>query len=102
MFVLSNFISALARVLDILLNLYMWLIVIRAIASWFSPDPYNPIYQFLIRITEPVLGYIRRFIPLKEGIHATITPGYPESAVPGQVKRLRNPGGRKFPGVGGK
>ncbi len=68
MFVLSNFISALARVLDILLNLYMWLIVIRAIASWFSPDPYNPIYQFLIRITEPVLGYIRRFIPFRMGM----------------------------------
>ncbi|TNF45433.1 YggT family protein [bacterium] len=68
MFVLSNFISALARVLDILLNLYMWLIIIRAVASWFSPDPYNQIYQFLIRITEPVLGYIRRFIPVRMGM----------------------------------
>jgi len=68
MFVLSNFISASARVLDVLLTLYMYLIVIRAVASWFSPDPYNPIYQFLIRITEPVLGYIRRFIPLRMGM----------------------------------
>ena len=65
MFVLSNFITAIAKVLSIVLNLYMWLIIIRALISWFSPDPYNPIYQFLIRITEPVLGYIRRFLPMR-------------------------------------
>ena len=68
MFVLSNFITAIAKVLSIALNLYMWLIIIRALASWFSPDPYNPIYQFLIRITEPVLGYIRRFLPMRAGM----------------------------------
>jgi len=67
-FVLSNFITAIAKVLSIVLNLYMWLIIIRALASWFSPDPYNPIYQFLIRITEPVLGYIRRFLPMRAGM----------------------------------
>ena len=68
MFVLSNLITAVAKVLSIILNLYMWLIIIRALASWFSPDPYNPIYQFLIRITEPVLGYIRRILPLRAGM----------------------------------
>lgn len=68
MFILSNFITGVAKVLSIVLNLYMWLIIIRALASWFSPDPYNPIYQFLIRITEPVLGYIRRFLPMRVGM----------------------------------
>ncbi len=68
MFVLSNFIIALARILSIALNLYMWIIIIRAVATWFSPDPYNPIYQFLIRITEPVLGYIRKIIPFRFGM----------------------------------
>ena len=63
MFILSNFIMAVAKVLGIVLNLYMWLIVIRAVVSWFSPDPYNQIYIFLVRVTEPVLGYIRRFLP---------------------------------------
>lgn len=65
MFILSNFIHAVAEVLSIILNIYMVLIVIRAIASWFTMDPYNPIYQFLIRITEPVLGYIRRVLPMR-------------------------------------
>ena len=46
----------------------MWIIIIRAVATWFSPDPYNPIYQFLIRITEPVLGYIRKIIPFRFGM----------------------------------
>jgi YggT family protein len=64
-FVLSNFITGIAKVLSIVLNLYMWLIIIRALVSWFSPDLYNPFYQFLIRITEPVLGYIRRILPMR-------------------------------------
>ena len=68
MFILSNFITATAKILSIILNIYMWLIIIRALASWFSPDPYNPIYQFLIRITEPVLGYIRRVLPVRAGM----------------------------------
>ena len=68
MFVLSNFITALAKVLSIVLTFYMYLIVIRAVLSWFSPDPYNPFYQFLIRITEPVLGYIRRILPFRTGM----------------------------------
>jgi YggT family protein len=66
-YVLSNFIVAVTRVLSIILNIYMWLIVVRAIASWFAMDPYNPIYHFLIRITEPVLGYIRRILPFRTG-----------------------------------
>ena len=68
MFILSNFITAVANVLGLILNFYMWLIIIRAVASWFSPDPYNQIYVFLIRITEPVLGYIRRLIPFQAGM----------------------------------
>jgi len=67
-FIISNFITAIAKILSIVLNLYMWLIIIRALISWFSPDPYNPIYQFLIRITEPVLGYIRRYLPVRAGM----------------------------------
>ncbi|MCK5709815.1 MAG: YggT family protein [Deltaproteobacteria bacterium] len=59
----GNFIGAIAYVLDIILNIYMWIIVARAIISWVSPSPYNPIVQFLYRATEPVLRYARRIIP---------------------------------------
>jgi YggT family protein len=59
----SNFIVALARVIDIVLTVYMWIIVARALISWVNPDPYNKIVIFLQRVTEPVLQPIRRIIP---------------------------------------
>ncbi len=63
MFVVSNFVGAVARILDTLLWLYMWVIIIRALLSWVNPDPWNPIVQFLTRITEPVLAPIRNRLP---------------------------------------
>ena len=63
MFVLSNFIIALARILEIVLTLYMWIIVFRAVISWVNPDPYNKIVILLYRVTEPVLSRVRRILP---------------------------------------
>ncbi len=63
MFVLSNFFQALAVVLGYALEFYWWLIVIRALLSWVSPDPSNPIVQFIERATEPLLAPLRRLIP---------------------------------------
>ena len=67
MFVLANFIQGLAVVIDYLLWAYMWIIIARAILSWVSPDPYNPIVRFLYRATEPVLYRIRRALPVYAG-----------------------------------
>jgi len=64
MFVLSNFIFALAKIVDIILTIYMWIIIFRAVISWVNADPYNKIVIFLYRATEPVLRPIRRIIPL--------------------------------------
>ncbi|MGV8057774.1 MAG: YggT family protein [Smithellaceae bacterium] len=65
MFVFGNFIVALARILDIVLTLYMWVIIFRAVISWVNPDPYNKIVILLYRITEPVLRPVRRLVPLR-------------------------------------
>ena len=59
----GNFLVAIVTVVDIILNVYMWIIVARAIISWVSPNPYNPIVNFLYQATEPVLRYARRIIP---------------------------------------
>jgi YggT family protein len=67
MFIVSNFLMAIARILDIGLSLYMWVIIARAVISWVSPDPYNPIVRFLNSVTEPVLYRVRRFIPVYFG-----------------------------------
>jgi len=65
MFVLGNFIAAIARIIDILLTLYMWIIIIRAVLSWINPDPYNPIVRLIHQITEPLMAFVRRRIPIR-------------------------------------
>ena len=67
MFILGNLLAALASVIGLVLNLYMWIIIARAVISWVSPDPYNPIVRFLYSITDPVLLAIRRRLPLSFG-----------------------------------
>ncbi len=62
MFIFGNLILAAANVLDIVLDIYKWIIIIAAIISWVNPDPYNPIVRFLYSITDPVLRPIRRLI----------------------------------------
>jgi len=63
MFIISNLIMAMAKILHLLLQIYMYIIIARAILSWVNPDPYNPIVRFLYNITEPVLSAIRQRVP---------------------------------------
>ena len=67
MFILSNFLNALATIIDFILMAYMWIIIGRAIISWVNADPYNPIVRFLYEVTEPVLSRIRRVLPVFGG-----------------------------------
>ncbi len=62
MFIFGNLVLAVANILDILLSIYMWVVIIAALISWVSPDPYNPIVRFLYSVTEPVFMRIRRVI----------------------------------------
>jgi YggT family protein len=64
---LSNFLFALAKLVEILLGAYMWIVIGRAILSWVNPDPYNPIVRFLHDVTEPALSRIRRMLPALGG-----------------------------------
>jgi YggT family protein len=74
MFVLSNLLSALAGILEIVFTILFWLIFIRAIISWVNPDPYNPIVQFLYKTTEPILSPIRKVLPLDFRFGIDISP----------------------------
>ena len=64
MFVVGNFVDAIASVLDMVLYIYMWIVIIAALISWVNPDPYNPIVRFLYSVTEPVFAMVRRVLPL--------------------------------------
>jgi len=61
--VLSTFILAVAQLLSTVFTIYIWVVIIAALITWVRPDPYNPIVQVLMRLTEPVYAFIRRYIP---------------------------------------
>ncbi len=63
MFIFANLLEAVARLLDLVITLYMWMVIIRALLSWVNPDPYNPIVRFLASVTDPILFRIRRYVP---------------------------------------
>jgi YggT family protein len=63
MFVTSNFVLAIARLLELVITVYIWIIIARAIVSWVNPDPSNQIVRFLHRVTEPVLRPVRYRLP---------------------------------------
>lgn len=67
MFVVNNFMMALAQLIDFLLSAYMWVVIGRAVISWVNADPYNPVVRFLYDITEPLLSRIRQWIPISMG-----------------------------------
>lgn len=68
MFVFANFLLAVAKIADIILTIYLYILIARAIISWVNPDPYNPIVNFLYRSTEPILSRVRRFLPDMGGL----------------------------------
>lgn len=67
MFVLQNFMVAAAGILDFLFTAYMWLVIGRAVISWVSADPYNPVVRFVYDVTEPALRRIRQILPISMG-----------------------------------
>jgi YggT family protein len=73
MYIIGNLLGATAKILDIALGIYMWIIIIRALLSWVNPDPNNPIVQFLYSITEPVMNKVRQLLPMS-GIGIDFSP----------------------------
>ncbi|MFM7140736.1 MAG: YggT family protein [Alphaproteobacteria bacterium] len=67
MFVIGNFLLALAEIVAAVLQIYWWIVVASAVLSWVNPDPYNPIVRFLRSATDPVYARIRRVLPLVFG-----------------------------------
>ncbi len=70
---LGNMVFAIAKILDLGISLYIIIIIVRSVLSWFNPNPYSPGVTFLIRVTEPVLHRIRRFLPLS-GVGLDLSP----------------------------
>ncbi len=68
MFVFGHFVTGIAYILDILLNIYFWIILIRAVLSWIQPNPYNPLVRTIYKLVDPVTYKISRIIPTRVGM----------------------------------
>jgi len=67
MLIVGNLMITVAEIVNMLLNVYYWVVIIAALISWVNPDPYNPVVRFLRTVTEPVLRPIRRLIGYRLG-----------------------------------
>jgi uncharacterized protein YggT (Ycf19 family) len=63
MLVLSHLLNGVAMVLYGFLWIYKIILIARAITSWVSANPRNPIVAFLYMVTEPAIRAIRRKLP---------------------------------------
>jgi YggT family protein len=63
MFVMANVLTGVAQVVGGILFVYQWILIARAVTSWVSADPRNPIVSFLYTVTEPPMRFIRRRLP---------------------------------------
>jgi YggT family protein len=65
---LGLFIFAAAELIALLVNVFLFAIIIQAILSWVSQGTYNPVASLLHQLTNPVLRPFRRAIPPVSGM----------------------------------
>jgi len=44
------------------IEVYVWVVIISSLLSFVNPDPYNPVVQFLHRITNPAYSFVRKLM----------------------------------------
>ncbi|MFN3568228.1 MAG: YggT family protein [Caldimicrobium sp.] len=65
---ISLILSALLRIIDLALSIYIVLIIARALLSWITLPSYHPVITLIYKVTEPVLKPFRKLIPPVGGI----------------------------------
>ena len=65
---MNNLFSTLASVLNMAITLYMYVVIVRALMSWFNPNPYNTIVRFIRDVTDPPLRFIQKYVPTFGGL----------------------------------
>lgn len=63
MYAVGTLLKGVLLLIDQILTIYWWIVLIAVLISWVNPSPYNPIVQFLTRITQPVFSWVRRNVP---------------------------------------
>jgi YggT family protein len=60
--------QALITLVQIVFGLYLTMLMLRFLFQWVRADFYNPVSQAIVRLTNPPLKFLRRFIPGYAGI----------------------------------
>lgn len=60
---LALLVVAVAQLVDLTFNVFIFAILIQAILSWITPGTYNPVTSVLFSLTEPLLRPVRRRMP---------------------------------------
>lgn len=74
MILFANFLGAFAYIIHIILRIYMWIVIIRAILSWVNIPSLYQVSVILYNLTEPVMRPFRRIIPPHKMGGIDITP----------------------------
>ena len=59
----ANFLLAVSRILHIVIVVYIWIVIFRAILSWVRVPALYPVAVVLFHLTEPVLRPVRKRVP---------------------------------------
>jgi len=59
---------AVPGLIELVINIFLFGVLIRVILSWVNPDPYNPAVALLERLTDPVMRPAQRLVPPIGGI----------------------------------
>ncbi len=57
-----------AKLLDLLLNVFLFAIIIQVILSWLAPGSYNAVTQIVYGLSEPLLRPARQILPPMGGL----------------------------------
>jgi YggT family protein len=60
--------SFLAYIINLVLQIYLWVVILRAILSWVQPNPLNPIVRLICGLVDPVTYQISRIVPTRIGM----------------------------------
>ncbi len=64
---LANLLIGTGQSLGMITNFYLIIVIIAAVISFVSPNPYNPIVRIISAMTEPIFSWFRRRLPLVVG-----------------------------------
>ncbi len=68
------FLLTLSSILSKFIHIYIYAIFLNVIASWILPLQMSPIMQIISLLVDPLLSFIRRYIPLIAGIDLSPIP----------------------------